>query len=171
MKFATTLLMSTRPHSHRGSVSLDGLGAGVSLACALHCAAVPLLFGLLPSVQLALRSWGTEWQGLAAWLLWTHDAERIFVTFIVLFAASVLVRGFLLHRHRSPLMMAAVAASAMLAGAFGHWHSDDLFHVVLQVSGGLGIAAAHILNLRSLRRTPGAERHASATGLSVATAQ
>ena len=38
-------------------------------------------------------------------------------------------------------------------GAFGHWHSEDLAHVALQVFGGLGIASAHILNLRSLRST------------------
>ena len=146
--------MSQHP-SHRGSVSLDGLGAGVSLACAVHCAAVPLIFGLIPSLQLALRSWDHEWQTLAQWLLWTHEIERVFVSIVVLFASTVLIRGFLRHRQRAPLVVAAFAALGMISGAFGHWHNDDLLHVLLQVSGGLGIAAAHILNLRSLRRVGG----------------
>lgn len=143
---------------HRVPLSLDGLGAGVSLACAVHCAAVPLIFGLVPSLQLALRSWDSEWHGLAQWLLWTHDAERVFVSIVVLFASTVLVRGFLRHRSRKPLIVAAFAALSMLGGAFGHWHSDDLLHVLLQVCGGLGIATAHILNLRSLSRSGGHAR-------------
>lgn len=141
------------PHSHRGSVNWDGLGAGVSIACAVHCAALPLVFGLLPGMQLALRSVDAEWQGLAQWLLWSHEAERLVVSTVILFAAVVLARGYLSHRVRLPLLLAAVAAGLMAVGAFGHWHSDDLTHVVLQVAGGLGIASAHILNLRSLRGT------------------
>lgn len=145
--------MHRHPH-HRGAVYWDGLGAGVSLACAVHCAALPLVFSLLPSLQLALTSWDPQWQGLAQWLLWTHEAERLVVTTVLLFAAIVLVRGFLAHRSRAPLMVAAVAAAMMGSGAFGHWHSDDLWHVGLQVLGGLGIATAHVLNWRALVARP-----------------
>ena len=70
--------MHRHPH-HRGAVYWDGLGASVSLACAVHCAALPLAFSLLPSLQLALTSWDPQWQGLAQWLLWTHEAERLVV--------------------------------------------------------------------------------------------
>ena len=145
--------MHRHPH-HRGAVYWDGLGASVSLACAVHCAALPLVFSLLPSLQLALTSWDPQWQGLAQWLLWTHEAERLVVSTVLLFAAVVLTRGFLAHRSRWPLMVAACAAAMMALGAFGHWHSDDLWHVGLQVMGGLGIAAAHVLNWRSLVRLP-----------------
>lgn len=143
------------PHSHRGSVNWDGLGAGVSIACAVHCAALPLVFGLLPGVQLALRSWDSEWHGLAQWLLWSHEAERLVVSTVIIFATVVLWRGFQRHRERLPLVVASVSAMSMALGAFGHWHSDDLAHVALQVVGGLGVASAHILNLRGLRRTGG----------------
>lgn len=139
------------PHSHRGAVNWDGLGAGVSIACAIHCAALPLVFGLLPGVQLAMRSWDTEWQGLAQWLLWSHEAERMVVSTVIVFASIVLVRGFLQHRERLPLIVAVFAGALMATGAFGHWHSDDLLHISLQVIGGLGMAAAHVLNLRRLR--------------------
>ncbi len=145
--------MHRHPH-HRGAVYWDGLGAGVSLACAVHCAALPLVFSLLPSLQLALTSWDPQWQGLAQWLLWTHEAERLVVSTVLLFAAVVLTRGFLAHRSRWPLMVAACAAAMMAPGASGHWHSDDLWHVGMQGLGGLGIAAAHVLNWRSLVRLP-----------------
>lgn len=145
--------MHRHPH-HRGAVYWDGLGASVSLACAVHCAALPLVFSLLPSLQLALTSWDPQWQGLAQWLLWTHEAERLVVSTVLLFAAIVLVRGFLAHRSALPLMVASVAALMMGTGAFGHWHSNDLWHVGLQVLGGLGIAAAHVLNWRRLVRVP-----------------
>jgi hypothetical protein len=139
------------PHAHQGSVNWDGLGAGVSIACAIHCAALPLVFGLLPGVQLALRSWDSQWHGLAQWLLWSHEAERLVVSSVIVFAAVVLIRGFLSHRERFPLLLATIAGAFMASGAFGHWHSEDLLHVSLQVIGGLGMAAAHIFNLRSLR--------------------
>ncbi|MCP5473848.1 MAG: MerC domain-containing protein [Lysobacterales bacterium] len=145
--------MSMPQHpKHRGSVSLDGLGAGVSLACAVHCAAIPLIFGLIPSMQLALQSWDSEWQTLARWLLWTHDAERVFVSLVLVFASTVLIRGYLKHRQSAPLLIGAIAALGLIGGAFGHWHSADLLHVALQVGGGLALAAAHIVNLRCLRR-------------------
>ncbi|GMU45140.1 MAG: MerC domain-containing protein [Xanthomonadales bacterium] len=142
-----------RIHSkHHGSVNWDGLGAGVSLACALHCALLPLIFSLLPGLQLILMSVEPQWQGLVWWLLWNHEAERLVVGAVLLFAAVVLGRGYLSHRSRLPLVLAMMAGGAMALGAFGHWHSRDLAHVLLQVVGGLGVAAAHVQNWRLLYR-------------------
>lgn len=155
---------------HRRFISWDGLGASLSTACAIHCAALPLVFGLLPSVQMALRSADHEWHGLAQWLLWTHDVERIVVTLVVSFAALVLVAGYLRHRRRGALIVALAAAVSMIAGAFGHWSSDNLIHIAMQVAGGLGIAAAHLLNLRSLHAwDPSHQKHAH--GWRIATTQ
>ena len=156
-------------HHHRGSVSWDGLGAGVSLACALHCAALPLVFGLLPGLQMALLSWDSQWQGLAQWLLWSHEAERFVVGTVLIFATLVLTRGFVRHRNRWPIAIASLAGAMMAAGAFGHWHDQDLLHVSLQVAGGLGVATAHILNLRALRLAGQGQCHGKAN-LVVATA-
>ena len=141
-------------HGRRGAISWDGLGASASLACALHCAALPLIFGLLPGVQLALASAAPEWTGLTGLLLWSHEAERYVVTAVILFAALVL--GFAYKRHRSwtPLMVAGIAAVLMILGAFGQWHAAERSHVLFQVGGGLGIALAHLLNLRALHRSP-----------------
>lgn len=155
-------------HSHRGSVNWDGLGAGVSIACAIHCAALPLVFGLLPGVQLALRSMDSQWQGLAQWLLWSHEAERIVVSTVIVFATIVLLRGFQRHRQRLPLLVAVIAGGLMATGAFGHWHSEDLTHVFLQVVGGLGMATAHVLNLRKLHGAAHSAPHTHTKGLVVA---
>ncbi len=139
-------------HRHRGAISLDTLGAGASLACAIHCAALPLMFGLLPGVQLALSALAPDWQGLASILLWSHEAERLVVSTVIVFAALVLGFGYFRHRSRAPLSVAVGASILMVIGAFGHWTVHDTTHVWFQVGGGLGIALAHLLNMRALHR-------------------
>jgi len=139
-------------HRHRGAISLDTLGAGASLACAIHCAALPLMFGLLPGLQLALSAVASEWSGLAQILLWSHEAERFVVSTVVVFAALVLGFGFTRHHSRTPLGVAGAASVLMIIGAFGDWSVSDTTHVWFQVSGGLGIALAHLLNMRALHR-------------------
>lgn len=158
-------------HPHRGSVNWDGLGAGVSIACAIHCAALPLVFGLLPGVQLALQSLDSQWQGLAQWLLWSHEAERLVVSTVILFATVVLWRGFRSHAKRAPLVVASIAGTLMATGAFGHWPSENLTHVFLQVVGGLGMATAHVMNLRRLHGAGDSVPHAHARSLVVASAK
>lgn len=137
----------------RGSVLWDGLGACVSLACAVHCALLPLAFAFLPGLHLALRSIQHEWHGLAMWLLWSHQIEQAVASVVVLFASIVLGLAWLRHRQWLPLKVAGAAAVLLLTGAFGHWHDGSNLHVALQVSGGLGIALAHVLNLRAERRS------------------
>ena len=138
-------------HPHRG-VNWDGVGASASLACALHCAALPLVFGLLPGIQAALGSAAPQWTGLTSLLLWGHEAERSVVSVVLLFAAVVLGLGLQRHRQRRPLVVAACASVLMIIGAFGHWDVAERSHVLFQVGGGLGIAFAHLLNLRALHR-------------------
>ncbi len=145
-------------HRHRGAISWDSLGATASLACALHCAALPLIFGLLPGVQLALTADAPEWGGLAGLLLWSHEAERYVVSIVLVFAAVVLGLAFRRHGSRLPLLVAVIAGVLMAIGAFGHWEAAEQSHVLFQVGGGLGIALAHLLNLRALHRAP---RHAA----------
>ncbi len=155
-----------RLHASKGAVSWDGLGAGVSFACAVHCALLPLAFALLPSLNLALRSFNHEWHGLAQWLLWTHEAERIMASVVVAFAMTVLSAGFAKHRRHSALIVGAVGALMLLVGAFAHWHHSQWLHVALQVCGGLTVAAAHVLNLRLLR-APTRERSESVNAQAV----
>src|SRR6476619_8482533 len=68
-----------RPHP-----VLDRLGATGSLVCAIHCALLPLLIALLPSL------------GIAVWL--GDDFERGFVLFATLLGSFTLVWGYRRHR-------------------------------------------------------------------------
>jgi hypothetical protein len=135
------------------------------LACALHCAALPLVFGLLPGIQVALGSAAPEWSGLTSLLLWGHEAERMVVSVVLAFAAVVLGFGLQRHRQRLPLIVAACASVLMIIGAFGHWDVAERSHVLFQVGGGLGIACAHLLNLRALHRHSHASLEPAAEGL------
>lgn len=135
----------------QGTVVMDSVGAVASTACAVHCAALPLLMAFVPSMQLALRSVGHEWHGLLRWLLWSHEMEAAFALSVIAFASVVLGLSYWQHRRPLPLMVAAGAALMLLVGAFGHWHVNSVLHVLLQVTGGCGIAAAHLLNMRVQR--------------------
>ncbi len=138
---------------HRTALSWDGLGAGASFACAVHCALLPLAFAFLPGLQLALRSVNHEWHGLAQWLLWSHSAERMMASGVAIFALTVLSIGFSKHRRGSALLVGGAGVLMLLIGAFGHWHHLAWLHVTLQVCGGLTVAAAHLINLRLLRES------------------
>jgi hypothetical protein len=135
---------------HRGFISWDGLGAALSIGCAIHCASIPLLFGLWPGAVLALRSVGHEHHRIVHWLLWSHQMEGIVVGILLLFAATVLLLGLRRHHRVAPLWLAGCSAAVLLYGTFGGAPSL-LAHVGMQVLGGIGIGMAHILNLRALR--------------------
>lgn len=136
----------------QGTVVMDSVGAVASTACAVHCALMPLLLAFVPSMRVALRTVGHEWHGLLHWLLWSHELEAVFALSVIGFAAVVLGLSYWQHRRPLPLMVAAGAALMLLIGAFGHWHGHGVLHVLLQVTGGCGIAAAHLLNMRAQRR-------------------
>ena len=64
--------------------SLDRLGATGSLLCAIHCALLPLVIALLPSL------------GIATWL--GDGFERGFVVFATLLGLFTLIWGYRRHR-------------------------------------------------------------------------
>lgn len=145
---------------HRGFISWDGLGAALSMGCAIHCASIPLLLGLWPGVGVALRSVGHEHHHAVHWLLWSHQVEGVVVGVLLLFAATVLFVGFRRHHHAAPLWLAALSGAVLLYGTFGG--ATSMFaHVGMQVLGGIGIGIAHILNLRALRPVACCEAHAA----------
>ena len=101
---------------HRYRVLLDRMGAVGSLLCAVHCALLPLLIALLPSI------------GVATWL--SKDAEEWFVVFASMVGLFSVVWGYRRHRevralddaldhlvHRARLDAAQVAEVGLQAGA------------------------------------------------------
>lgn len=114
---------------------LDRLGATGSLVCAIHCALLPLLIALLPSL------------GIAIWL--GEGFERGFVLFASLLGLSSMAWGY--RRHR-----AVRALGLLLPGLMVLWfgvlyaplHHALLPHAITMTMGGTLVGLAHLANLR-----------------------
>jgi len=109
---------------------LDRLGMSASLACAVHCAVLPLLLAALPAIGLAwLDSPGVDWT-------------------LVALAAVIALRahrgGFRLHRSCLPTavavagLLAIVTTICLLKGSASHHY--------IQASGAVVVASSHFLN-------------------------
>jgi len=114
---------------------LDRFGAAGSLACAVHCALLPLLIAALPSL------------GLAMWL--GDGLELGFVVFATLLGVFSLVWGY--RRHR-----ALRALGLLLPGLLVLWtamlyaplHQSVVPHAVAMTLGGTLVGLGHLVNLR-----------------------
>ena len=113
----------------------DRIGATGSLLCAIHCALLPLLIALLPSL------------GIAVWL--GEGFERGFVLFATLLGLTSMVWGY--HRHR-----AIRALGLLLPGLAVLWfgmlyaplHHALVPHAIMMTLGGTLVGLAHLANLR-----------------------
>ena len=122
--------MSPRHHA-----LLDRLGATGSLLCALHCALLPVVIALLPSI------------GLAGFL-----GERIEVAF-VLFASAVglysLVSGYRRHRLWQALALMLPGLLILWVGIlYPPLHQTQWAHAGVMTVGGTLVGLAHLANLR-----------------------
>jgi hypothetical protein len=114
----------------------DRVGATASFLCALHCAALPFVFALLPAVGLGFLA--------------DHGFERWFIAFATVLASTMLIRGYL--RHRVPHALALLLPSLVLLWLGGYvydFESAGGWHAALVALGGSGVALAHLINLRS----------------------
>jgi len=133
--------------------ALDRAGTFIAAACALHCAVVPLILALVPSMTLALLSWHDPRHRLAMRLLQASRWEWLFVLVALLVAVSSLGLGYLRHRSARPgLLLAAAAVSFALAIA-SPLSTNVLLHASFAVLAGLALAGGHLLNLRLLERS------------------
>ena len=117
-------------HNH-GSTSLwvDKLGAGLSLACALHCLATPLLLSLLPFAGLGLLA--------------NESVETLLLGISLTLAIGSLCWGFWIHKQlRTFLFLGA----AILLIVIGRFFADETLEVVYVVLGAGLLATGHLLN-------------------------
>jgi len=118
--------------SRVSTARLDAAAIGLSLGCAAHCLALPILAASIPLLEAVSE---------AEWVHWT----------ILSLAAPVAVLA--LRHAQTPWRvrgLAALGLASMLLGAIG-WPSHDL-ETPLTVAGGLLLAIAHVMNaLRSHR--------------------
>ncbi|MBS0581955.1 MAG: MerC domain-containing protein [Proteobacteria bacterium] len=113
----------------------DRIGATASFLCAVHCAALPFVLTVLPTLGLGF--------------LGDHRFERIFIAFASALALGSLIRGYRRHRVASALWIAGFGLALLWTGA---WLFDTgsapVVHAALVTLGGCCVALAHILNLR-----------------------
>jgi hypothetical protein len=122
--------MNARPPS-----LLDRLGATGSLLCAVHCALLPALIALLPSL------------GIAAWL--DNGFERGFVAFATLLGLFTLVWGYRRHRAVRALWLLLPGLSLLwLATGYEPLHHAVVPHAIVMTLGGTLVGLAHLANLR-----------------------
>jgi hypothetical protein len=123
------------PASQPSSALLDRIGATGSLLCAIHCALLPLLIALLPSL------------GIARWL--GDDFELGFVLFASLFGLAVLAWSYRRHRTLRALALLVPGLVALwTAILFPPLHHSLVPHAVAMTFGGTLVGLAHLANLR-----------------------
>ena len=114
---------------------LDRLGATGSLLCAIHCALLPVLIALLPSL------------GLSAALAPTFEVG--FVLFATLFGLVVLVWSYRRHRAMRALWLLIPGLAVLWIGIlYPPLHHSVVPHAVAMTFGGTLVGLAHLANLR-----------------------
>lgn len=114
---------------------LDRLGAMGSLLCAVHCAALPLLIALAPSL------------GAAAWL--GDGFELGFVVFATVLSLFSVFWGYRRHGAvRALSLLLPGLAMLWLAVLFRPLHEAVIPHAIAMTLGGTLVGLTHLANLR-----------------------
>lgn len=125
----------------KGKINWDALGIATSLACAIHCAILPLMLGSLPIMGINLVN---------------NEGFEYFMIFLAFGIGTYsLWHGFRRHHH-SFLPLAIFFSGITLLVAKQVWHNWQLLLLPLAV---VFIIAAHVLNYRSCRIHAHARRY------------
>ena len=114
---------------------LDRIGATGSIVCALHCALLPVVIAVLPSL------------GIAAWL--GDGFEQAFVLFATLLGLFSVVWGYRRHGAIRALGLLLPGLAVLWAGVlYAPLHHALVPHAVAMTLGGTLVGLAHVANLR-----------------------
>ena len=114
---------------------LDRIGATGSLLCAIHCALLPLLIAVLPSL------------GVAAWL--GSGFEEGFVLFATGLGLFSMVWGYRRHRAVQALSLMVPGLAVLWFGVlYQPLHQSVVPHAIAMTFGGTLVGLAHLANLR-----------------------
>ncbi|RPE77272.1 MerC domain-containing protein [Vulcaniibacterium tengchongense] len=114
---------------------LDRIGALGSLLCAAHCALLPVLIALLPSL------------GVSAWL--GSGFEFGFVLFATALGLSSTLWGYRRHRALRALSLLVPGLAVLWLGVlYRPLHESLVPHAVAMTFGGTLVGLAHLANLR-----------------------
>jgi hypothetical protein len=114
---------------------LDRLGATGSLLCAAHCALLPVLIALLPSL------------GLASVV--GDRFEQAFVVFATLVGGYSVLSGYRRHRLWQALALMLPGLLILWLGVlYAPLHQSQWPHAVVMTLGGALVGLAHLANLK-----------------------
>ncbi|HEX6913793.1 MAG TPA: MerC domain-containing protein [Chitinophagaceae bacterium] len=116
-------------------INWDALGISASLACAIHCALLPLFLQALPIFGINIID------------------NVLFEVFMICLAAAIgmysLYHGWTRHHHKTgPILLFSVGMVLLLLKQI--WHQHQLWFLVPAV---LLIVSAHLRNFRLIRKT------------------
>ena len=114
---------------NRSHLWIDQIGVGLSLTCALHCLAAPLLLTALPAFGLSFLA--------------DDMTEMVLLSSALVLAVSSLCWGFRRHKSGRVLVLLAVALALI---ASGRLFAEDRSESLLVVAGAVILAASHALN-------------------------
>jgi 4-amino-4-deoxy-L-arabinose transferase-like glycosyltransferase len=133
--------LHNHPHAHRDAPSR--MGMWMSLLCAIHCAALPLILVLVPAMGSSFIA--------------SEPVEWVLLGVAVAVALWSITRGYVRdHRKSFPALLLGVG---ILVVGLGHTVLPESWEPVTSVTGSLGIAAAQFVNLRLIRRFHRCEVH------------
>lgn len=113
---------------------IDRVGASASFLCAVHCALLPVVFGLLPALGLEFLA--------------NHAIERAFVSFAIVLASTSLVFGLRKHGSYRAFWFLIPGIILLVTGLLiGDDHADPRHAVMVSIGGAL-VALSHLVNLR-----------------------
>ena len=122
-------------------VNWDALGITTSVACAIHCAVLPLAISSFPV--------------LGVNIIHNTSFEYGMIVLAFLIGLQALHHGFQKH-HRSRLPLLVFSAGILLLLAKQLWHTWEMWFLVPAV---IFIVSAHYINYRLLRLAPRNHHH------------
>jgi len=137
-------MISSRTSSGHVSRYFDRIAIGLSAICIVHCIAVPLLVALLPLAAATLGR-DAHFHSVMLWLVVPTSVFGFGLGYRVHGRGAVVAAG--------ALALALVAAAAL----WGHAHWPPHIESIVSISASVGLAVAHALNFRDVRRL---HRHA-----------
>jgi hypothetical protein len=130
-----SMLVFSPRRQNRLNGMADSVGAICAALCAMHCAVLPLMLALLPT--------------LGAGVLGRPALEFGYVALASALALSSLWQGYRRHRAYRALAFLTPGLVAVWAGVLVPvLHDDVVLHAATMTLGGTLIAVAHLVNLR-----------------------
>ncbi len=121
----------------------DRVGLFAAALCALHCALLPILVVLLPTLGLGMQGW--------------LDIDQVIVVGASLLALVTLYLGWRRHRVYRAWRWLLPALALLWFASFGPLHGHEglelWLHTAMMVSGGAMLGFAHWLNMRLTHRS------------------